>query len=150
VAEVGVDPLWRRLIGSLVCAAFILPWMFGIDRLPSDADDAASFAIFLGICWLIAWRAWPAVEITWEFFTSPEARHAYRPTWSHVLGAFGLGMGLILALAFLASLPLVMAGRNPDVEPGTLIRGMLQFTLVFYVFWPAIVVRWRRVRTPAP
>ena len=55
-------------------------------------------------------------------------------------------MGLIVGLAFLSSLPVVMAGRNPDVELGALIRGVLQFTLVCYVLWPVLVVRWRRLR----
>lgn len=137
-----MDASWRQFIGLLVCAALLLPWLFGIDRLPSDADDAASFALFLGICWLIAWRAWPAVEIAWEFFAAPEVKRAYRPTWSHVLGAVGLSLGLLLAPALF----LLTLSRNIEADLGGMVRQGLLYALVFYIAWPAIVVRWRRLR----
>ena len=144
--EGGKDASWRRFFGSLVCAALLLPWLFGIDRLPRDADDAASVALFLGICWIIAWRAWPAVEIAWEFFTSPAAKRAYAPMWPHVLGALSLG----LALAFATAIPLLLAGRESDVDPGARARGSLLFALIFYIAWPAIVAPWRRLRMQNP
>lgn len=144
--ESGMDASWRRFFGSLVCAALLLPWVFGIDRLPRDADDAASFALFLGICWFIAWRAWPAVAITWEFLASPEVKRAYAPTWPHVLRAFGLGLGLLLAPALF----LLTMSSNIEVDLGDLARTLLVYTLIFYIAWPAIVVRWRRLRASNP
>jgi hypothetical protein len=141
--EVGTDASWRQFFGSLVCAALLLPWFFGIDRLPRDAGDAASLAIFLGLCWLITWRAWPAVEIAWETFASPEARRAYLPTWPHALGALGLGVGFLLAPA-LFQLPL---STSIEFDPAVLARRLLVNALIFYIAWPALVVGWRRLRT---
>ncbi len=146
MAEVGLDASWRRFLGSLGYAVLLLHWQIGIDRLNWDANDVTVFLVVMGICWLITWRAWPAVEITWNFFTSPEAKRAYRPTWSHVLGALGLSLGLGLMFALL----LLIAGRGSDVDPGGLGRGVLLFALIFYIAWPAIVVRWRRLRIQNP
>ena len=104
------------------------------------------FSVIPGICWLIAWRAWSAVEIIWEFSTSPEVKRAYAPTWPHVLGALCLG----LALAFAPAIPLLLAGRESDVDLGARARGGLLFALIFSIAWPAIVVRCRRLRMQNP
>ena len=138
-----MDASWRQFFGSLACALLLLNWLVGIDRLTWDPNDVTIFLVILGICWLIAWRAWPAVEITWEFFASPEVKRASAPTWPHVLGALCLG----LALAFATAIPLLLAGREGDVDLGARSGGVLLFGLIFYIAWPAIVVKWRRVRT---
>jgi hypothetical protein len=121
----------------------ILLWVFGLDDLTRDSGDVANFTIVLTVIWLITWRAWPAVEITWEFFTSPAAKRAYRPTWSHVLGALGLGLGLTL----LPALFLLTVSRNIEANLGGLGLRLLLYSLGFYIAWPAMVVRWRRLRT---
>ena len=144
--EGGMDASWRHFFGSLGCALLLLNWLLGIDRLTWDPNDVTIFLIILGICWLITWRAWPAVEIAWEFFASPAAKRAYRPTWPHVLGAFGLSLGIALASA----LPLLMAGRGDDVDFGARSGGVLLLALILYIVWPVIAMTWRRLRTLMP
>jgi hypothetical protein len=138
-----MDASWRQFLGSLASAVLLLHWQIGLDRLTWDPNDAMVILVILGICWLITWRAWPAVEITWDFFTSPEAKRAYRPTWPQVLGA--LGLGLVLAVA--TAIPLLLAGRESDVDFGARAQGGLLVALIFFIAWPALVVRWRQART---
>jgi hypothetical protein len=69
------------------------------------------------------------VVIGSEFFTSPEARRAYRPTSPHVLEALGLG----LALAFVTAIPLLLAGSESGVDLGARARGGLPFALILYI-----------------
>jgi hypothetical protein len=137
-----MDAAWQQLFGSLGCAVLLLHWQIGLDRLTWDPNDVMIFLVVLGICWLITWRAWPAVEIAWKILASPEVKRAYRPTWPHVLGALGVSVGLGVLTAF----PLLMAGRDSDVDFGGLAGGVLLFALVFYIAWPALVGRWRRMR----
>ena len=120
----------------------LLHWQFGIDRLAWESNDLATLGVVLAMCWLITWRAWPALEITRAFLISPEAGLAYRPTWPHVLGALGLGLVWPVATA----IPLLLADRASDVDFGARTRGGLLLALICYIVWPALVIKWRQVR----
>lgn len=139
-------PLWRRIVGSLGIAVLILNWMFGADNLTRDFSDVANGSIVLAVIWLITYRAWPALEITWDFFTSPEAKRAYRPTWPHVLGAFGLSLGVQLFLVLFA----LTLSRNIEVDPWALLRTVLIDAVIAYIAWPAVVMKWRHWRARQP
>ncbi len=136
-----MKPVVLRIAGSLVVALLLLFVMFGARGWIGEPGGVWGAAVLMAIVGLIVYRVWPTYGYLREFFTMPEAKRAYRPTWPHVIGAIGISLGVhLLFVLFLLTI-----SRDIIINYGGWLRSMVIFAALAYLSWPAIVVKWRRM-----
>jgi hypothetical protein len=139
-----MNPAARRVAASIVLAIVAFLWLFRESlHLLTTTDDAVVVFVILLILAIIAYRAWPAVEIIWELSRTPEGRQAMWTNSHRVVGAMGFSALIILAL-FLMMRTL---SSNITVQWSGVLRTFLVLALLGYFVYPKIFVTWRRWRT---